>query len=249
MHHVSVEAKDGIAIVRIDRPPANALNPELLEDVIEAATELERSAPDAVVLVGREGFFSAGLDLNLVPTLDEAAQREMIMGVNRMVAAWYGFPRPVVAGVNGHAIAGGLVLALCADYRVGSQQGKLGLTETRVGVPYPANALAVVTAELSGPVARLLVMRANLVEPREAFALGVVDELTARDAVMSRALAIAAELGEMPSDAYATVKGQLRGPVLAEMRRVVESGSDPLAQGWLSAETGSASSAALGGDG
>ncbi len=248
MRHVSIESHESTAIVRIDRPPANALDPQLLEDAIDAVAELERSAPEAVVLVGRDGFFSAGLDLNLVPTLDESSQREMIMGVNRMVAAWYGFPRPVVAAVNGHAVAGGLVLALCADYRVGSQQGKLGLTETRVGVPYPANALAVVTAELSPPVARLLVLRAHLIEPRDALAFAVVDEITARDAVLARALEIAAELGDMPSDAYATVKGQLRGPVLAAMQRVVESGVDPLAQGWLSAEARSTSAAALGHD-
>ena len=246
MDHVTIEAHESIAVVRMDRPPANALDLELGAELIAVPGELARSEPDAVVITGRDGFFSAGLDLNLVPTLDPATQLEMVMGVNRLVAAWYGFPRPVVAAVNGHAIAGGLVIALCADYRVGSQQGKLGLTEVRVGVPYPANALAVVTAELSPPVARMLVLRAHLIDPRDALALGVVDELTARDAVIGRALEMAAELGDMPTDSYATVKEQLRGPTLAAMRRVVESGTDPLAGVWLSAETGSASAAALG---
>jgi enoyl-CoA hydratase len=242
MGHVSVEASDNVAIVRVDRPPANALNPELVAELVAVTAEL---AADAVVLTGRDGFFSAGLDLNLVPTLDEAAQLDMIMGVNRLVAAWYGVPRPVVAAVNGHAIAGGLVLALCADYRVASQQGKLGLTETRVGVPYPANALAVVTAELAPAVARRLVLRANLIDPPEALALDVVDEVAAPDAVLARALELAAELAELPTDGYATVKQQLRGETHAAMRRVVDAGTDPLAQGWLSAETGSASAAAL----
>jgi len=239
---VTVEPRGNVAVVRIDRPPANAMNPALLEEVIGVREELEA---DAVVLTGRDGFFSAGLDLNLVPTLDPAGQAEMIMAINRMVAAWYGFDRPVVGAVNGHAIAGGIVLAMCADYRVGSTQGKLGLTEARVGVPYPANALAVVTAELSPPAARYLVLRAHLVDPPEALALGLVDELAEPAEVLERALAMAAELGDMPSDAYATVKRQLRGPALAAMRQVVESGTDPLAQGWLSAETGSAATAAM----
>ena len=116
-------------------------------------------------------------------------------------------------------------------------------------MPYPANALGVVQAELSRPAARYLVLRAHLVEPPEAHALGLVDELAAPDAVLERALAMAAELGDMPSDGYATVKRQLRGPALAEMRRVVESGTDPLAQSWLSAETGSAATAALADEG
>ena len=239
---VTVEPRGNVAVVRIDRPPANAMNPALLEEVIGVREELEA---DAVVLTGRDGFFSAGLDLNLVPTLDPAGRAEMIMAINRMVAAWYGFDRPVVGAVNGHAIAGGIVLAMCADYRVGSTQGKLGLTEARVGVPYPANALAVVTAELSPPAARYLVLRAHLVDPPEALALGLVDELAEPAEVLERALAMAAELGDMPSDAYATVKRQLRGPALAAMRQVVESGTDPLAQGWLSAETGSAATAAM----
>lgn len=245
---VTVEAVEDVAVVRMDRPPANALDLALGAELIAVAEELARAEPDAVVVTGRDGFFSAGLDLNLVPTLDAETQLEMVMGVNRLVAGWYGLARPVVAAVNGHAIAGGLVIALCADYRVGSRKGKLGLTETRVGVPYPANALAAVRAELSPPAARLLVLRAHLVEPPEALELGVVDELAAPGEVLDRAIAMAAELGDMPADAYATVKGQLRGPVLAGMRRVVESGTDPLAQGWLSAETGSASAAALGRD-
>ncbi len=234
--HVTVDSRGSIAVVRIDRAPANAMNPELLEEIISVTEELAASLPDAVVIVGRDGFFSAGLDLNLVPTLDAAGQAGMIMAINRMVAAWYGFERPVVGAINGHAIAGGIVLALCADYRVGSRKGKLGLTETRVGVPYPANAIAVVKAELSPPAARYLVMRAHLVDPPEALDLGMVDELADPDAVLARALDMAAELGDMPSDAYATVKQQLRGPMLAEMQRVVESGTDPVAQGWLSAE-------------
>ena len=236
MRHVTVQSRESTAIVRIDRPPANAMNPELIEEIVGATEALAQSLPDAVVIIGRDGFFSAGLDLNLVPNLDSAGQAAMIMGINRMVAAWYGFPRPVVGAINGHAIAGGIVLALCADYRVGATVGKLGLTETRVGVPYPANALGVVTAELSPPAARYLVMRAHLVDPSEALRLGLVDELAGPDAVLDRALDMAAELGAMPSDAYATVKQQLRGPALAAMRRVVESGTDPLAQGWLSSE-------------
>ena len=68
----------------------------------------------------------------------------MVMGVNRLVAAWSAIERPLVCAVTGHAIAGGLVLALCGDYRVGATEGKLGLTEVAVGVPFPAGAMAVV---------------------------------------------------------------------------------------------------------
>src|SRR5215207_4722317 len=126
MRHLSIESRGDIAVVRMDRPPANALDLELGAELFAAAEDLAGAGPDAVVLTGRDAFFSAGLDLNLVPTLDAKSQLEMVVGVNRLVAAWYGLPRPVVAAVNGHAVAGGLVIALCADYRVGSTKGKLG---------------------------------------------------------------------------------------------------------------------------
>ena len=118
-----------------------------------------------MVLTGRPGFFSAGADLKLMPTLDAAGQRRMVEGINRMAGGWYGFPRPVVAAVNGHAIAGGMVLALCADHRVGSTEGRYGLTEVAVAVPYPVAAAAVVRAELPHAAARRAVLDASWSAP------------------------------------------------------------------------------------
>ena len=142
--HVKIEERGDVALVKIDRPPANAMDLELLEDGRRALEELAAAEPGAVVLTGRDGFFSAGVDLKRAPTLDSQAQRAMVEAINRLFAGWYSFPRPVAAAVNGHAIAGGLILALCADYRVGGGDGKLGLTELRVGIPYPLAAMAVV---------------------------------------------------------------------------------------------------------
>jgi enoyl-CoA hydratase len=175
--HVEVESRGELAVVRIDRPPANALNPELLAELEAVREDLAASPPGAVVITGRERFFSAGVDLKLVPTMGPDEQRAMVSGINRLVLGWYCFARPVVAAVTGHAIAGGMVIALCADYRVGAREGKLGLTELRAGVPYPVAAIALVRAELAAPAARALALRANLVEPDEALRLGLVDEL------------------------------------------------------------------------
>jgi enoyl-CoA hydratase len=160
--YVSIEQRDDVAIVRIDRPPANALDLELLEQGRAVLDELRTAEPGAVVLTGRERFFSAGVDLKLVPTLDERSQRAMVAGINRLFGGWYSFPRPVVCAVNGHAIAGGLILALCGDYRVVGTEGRFGLTELRAGVPYPAVAITVVLAELDSWAARQLVLGAGL---------------------------------------------------------------------------------------
>jgi enoyl-CoA hydratase/carnithine racemase len=246
--YFSVEPRDEIALVRIDRPPANAMDRQLLADAVATCEQLAAEEPAAVVLTGREGFFSAGADLKLAPTLDAEAQAAMVEGINRMAAGWYGFPRPVVCAVNGHAIAGGMILALCGDHRVAGPGGRFGLTEVRAGIPYPAVAIAVVRAELSPPAARELVLRGELFDAPGARDRGLLDEVVEPDAVLDRALEIAGELAALPAQTYAYIKAQLRAPVIAEARRVLEGGSDPLAGAWVGGETAGAAAAVLRGD-
>jgi enoyl-CoA hydratase len=230
--HVTVESRGELALVRLDRPPANALNPEVLDEFEAVREELSADPPGAVVMTGRERFFSAGVDLKLVPTMGPDDQRAMVNGINRLVLGWYGFPRPVVAAVTGHAIAGGMVIALCADYRVCAREGKLGLTELRAGVPYPVGAITVVRAELAPPAARALALRAHLVEPEEALRLGLVDELAGPDEVLERACDVAQQMAQFGGDSYARTKLELRGATLERINDAVEAG-DPLLEAWL----------------
>jgi len=218
------------------------MDPALLEEGHRVADDLAGDPPAAVVLTGREGFFSAGADLKVAPTLDAAGSRRMVEGINNIFAAWYGFPRPVVCAVNGHAIAGGLILALCGDYRVGSSDGKYGLTELKAGLPYPSVALAVVRAELHAPAARRLVLSADLVDAAAALESGAFDEVCEPDQVLHRATEVARGLAALPPEAYAKVKSQLRGPVL----RDALAEPDPLLEGWGGTETVAAASQILG---
>ena len=244
--HVHVEERGDVALVRIDRPPANAMDPELLAEGHAVLGELAAAEPDAVVLTGREGFFSAGVDLKVAPTLDPAGQRELVEGINRLFAGWYAFPRPLVCAVNGHAIAGGLILALCGDYRIGVEgEAKLGLTELKAGVPYPGAALAVCRAELAPAALRVLGLRAHLVDPREAARLGVLDELVAPESLIDRALELAGEFAALPPGAYGRVKRQLRGEAIERMEAIVAAGGDSLQAGWLGDETAAAARAIL----
>jgi enoyl-CoA hydratase/carnithine racemase len=241
--HLRLEEHDGIVVVRIDRPPANALDRSLLAEGHSCLEGLTANRPRAVVITGREGYFSAGVDLKLAPTLDRDGQREMVEGINRLFAGWYGYPGPVVCAVNGHAIAGGMILALCGDYRVGvTGEARFGLTELKVGAPYPAAALAVVRAELPAPAARRLVLGAGLVGPEAALELGVLDELGDGDP-LSRALEVAGELAEFPPATYELVKAQLRGETIAAARRALQ--TDPLLDDWLADESAEASAAVL----
>jgi len=246
---VRLEERGDVALVTIDRPPANAMNHELLEAGHAVLGDLAAREPGAVVLAGREGVFSAGVDLKLAPTLDADGQRTMVEGINRLFAGWYSLPRPVVCAVTGHAIAGGFILALCGDWRVGASEGKYGLTELRAGIPYPAVAMLAVRAELTPAVARRLVLRAELVDGAGALETGLFDELAEPADVVPRALEVAGELAALPRGAYATIKRQLRGEAIDAMRDVLDGGDPMAAAGWLDEDTATAAASTLRGEG
>ncbi|HTZ86368.1 MAG TPA: enoyl-CoA hydratase/isomerase family protein, partial [Solirubrobacteraceae bacterium] len=182
-------------------------------------------------MCGREGFFSAGVDLKEVPTYGPEQQRRGVQAINEMALIAYGLPCPVVGAITGHAIAGGLVLALCADLRIASSAGRYGLTEVKVGVPYPQAAIGVVRAELSPQAARLLALGSELTDAHECERLGVFDEVLDGEDVLPRALHHAMRLAAMPPEVYARTKRDLREPTLQWMRAAVE--QDPLLSAWV----------------
>jgi enoyl-CoA hydratase len=246
MPGITVTDEGGIALVRLTRPPANAMDPALVAEGIRVAAELRAADPDAVVLTGQNRFFSGGLDLTVIPTLDRDEQRSMVHDVNTVFTDWYAFPRPLVVAVNGHAVAGGLILALCGDLRFAATSGKVGVTEIKVGVPYPVAAIEIVKAELPRRLVRRLVLGGELIEPSEAHAAGIYDELLDGDALLERAFDAARTLATHPRRVYETVKRQLRGDVLD--RIAAAAASDPLADTWLGADTTEAAAATLRGE-
>ena len=133
--------------------------------------------------------------------------------------------------MTGHAIAGGLVLALCADLRIASLEGRYGLTEIKVGVPYPQAAIGVVRAEVPSHAARRLVLSNELIDGAEALRLGVFDEALEPDQVLPRALELAAGAAAFPTDIYADTKRELRSETLAGIAAAVE--TEPLLKRWL----------------
>jgi enoyl-CoA hydratase len=226
MAFVSLDRSEAVTVMTIDRPPANALNVELVEELVGVLEEIATAPPRALVVSGRPGFFSAGADLKAVPNHSPEQRRRMVSGINRIVLASYGLTCPAVAAVTGHAIAGGMVLALGFDVRVASREGRYGLTEIKVGVPYPQAAIRVVAAELAPHAARRLALGNELTDSSECLRLGVFDELVEPSQVVGRAIAIAGELAAMPADVYARTKLDLRRDALAAMREAAE--ADPL---------------------
>jgi enoyl-CoA hydratase len=233
---VTVSRADGVAVLTVDRPPANAMNVELLQELNARVRALEADPPDALVLSGADGVFSAGADLKAVPGYGPAEQLAMVEGINEMALGVYGMSCPVVGAVTGHAIAGGLVLALCTDLRVASSAGRYGLTEVRVGVPYPQAAIGVVRAELAPGAARALAFGNQLVDGAECLRLGVFDEVLEPHAVLARARELAADLAALPRETYLRTKHELRGATLELLRAAAA--TDPLRERWVATSGG-----------
>jgi enoyl-CoA hydratase len=221
----------GVATIAVDRPPANAMDVTLLRDLVAAVEEVAADPPAAVVLAGRPGFFSAGADLKAVPGYEAGDQRAMVDGINRMALGVYALPCPVVGAITGHAIAGGLVLAVCTDLRIASSAGRYGLTEVKVGVPYPQAAIGVVQAELPPPAVRRLAFGNELHDAQACLELGVFDEVVEPEAVIPRAQEIARELAALPAEVYARTKGDLRSATIQRLRAAAA--DDPLLARWV----------------
>lgn len=245
--HTHFERCNGIGTLRLQRPPVNALDLGFATEIESHLREIEEAGElRALVLGGLRGCFSAGLDLKRIPSYGPDDQRAMVSILNKLLLRLYGFPRPTVAAIEGHVVAGGLVMALACDYRVGSRGPyRLGLTELRLGIPYPAAPLAVVQAELSPAAARNLVLLARKWGPEEALAQGVLDEVLSEELVQARALEVASELGNMPPHAYSRIKRQLRRAALDHIQDVVNSGNDPTSRSWLHPGTAAAAADVL----
>jgi enoyl-CoA hydratase len=243
---IDVVHQGPIAVVSLRRPPVNAMNLELTCEIASVFQRLgQNKSVRSVVLTGEGKSFCAGVDLKAVPHFDQAEQCRMVKALNRAFYSVYSLPVPVVGAINGHAIAGGFVLALCCDWRIAANTPFVaGLTEVRVGVPYPVAAMEVVRQELRPDVARRLVLFGEDVTGGAAVEAGVFDEMVDSEALRERALAKANEFAALPPTAFAGSKRQLRSAAYRAIEAAIE-GAEPLLDGWLSSETIQAAAAVL----
>jgi len=230
---VEVSDRDGVWVLAVRRPPVNAIDLTLVREITERLRDAASSAAcRAVVVTGAGNAFCAGIDVRVVPTYDTATRAEMLRGINRMVAALYGLPKPTIAAINGHALGGGLVVALACDVRFAAEGNyKLGLTEVTAGVPFPAGPLAVVRAELDPGTVRVLTLSGLVMQPADPMASRFIDRLLPPDQLLTGAVEHAALAAQ--ATAYAAVKQQVRAATLTAIERVIADDADPLLRVWL----------------
>jgi enoyl-CoA hydratase/carnithine racemase len=204
---VRLEVEDGIATIRLDRPPMNALNVQVQEELREAArTASHRTDVAAVVVYGGEKVFAAGADIKEMAAMTYSDMAERSVALQSAFTAVARIPKPVVAAVTGYALGGGCELALCADLRVCADNAKLGQPEIQLGV-IPGAGGTQRLPRLVGPArAKEIIFTGRFVDADEALRIGLVDRVVPADAVYATAREMAGRFVGGPALALRAAK-------------------------------------------
>lgn len=215
------ELDDGILTLRLAHGKASAMDVELLQAL---GRELEDvGGARAVILTGTGSIFSAGVDLFRITDGGHPYVDRFLPLLSAFVRALFTLPVPVVAAVNGHAVAGGGVMTLAADYRLMARgNGRIGVPELLVGVPFPAAALEVVRFAVSPDRVQAVLYTGRTLLPDDALAQGMVDEVVEADALLARAREVAGQLAGLPPEAFRMTKQRLRAEAVARMDGAAE---------------------------
>jgi enoyl-CoA hydratase len=216
------EDRGSVAVLRIEHGKVGAIDIELLDELESLLAELENSDTTALVLTGSGANFSAGLDLRRILQGGDKYVHELFAAFRRGIARLFTLPLPVVAAVNGHAIAGGCVLACCCDRRLMADgDGRIGFPQLGVPLQYPALAIGVVGAA-TGLNTDDLLHRSPPLSPAQALDVGLVDAIESSTRLVKRACDLAEELTLAGGRAFAEQKKSVRQPVLARAAADVE---------------------------
>jgi enoyl-CoA hydratase/carnithine racemase len=222
---ISVNLHNAVAVVELDRGATHPLDLALVNALSRTVRELGDD-PDirGMVLTGAGGkFFSIGFDLPNLIDLGRAEFEQFYRAFNRTSLDVYSMPKPTVAALNGHAVAGGCVLALCCDYRfVKFGKTLAGLNEVKLGVPVPYPADCILRRLVGERTARDIMESGAFYPPDEALRLGLVDRVLPGDRVVPEAIDKAGELGRLPWRSLQAVKRNRVETTMREILTVLE---------------------------
>jgi enoyl-CoA hydratase len=228
---------EDVAVLRLQTGKANAMTREVLDQIERLVDGFEQGGARAAVMIGYERYFSAGLALPSLVDLDRQTMRGFIRRFGEVMGRVFACPKPIVAAINGHAIAGGCVLALQCDVRLMTDgEAKIGLNETQLGIGLPASVLE--PLRLAVPVRSLVAIAytGRLFSPTEALGLGLVDELAPPGELERRAIDRAHALAQVPTIGVAQVKLGLRRPALEAIRARGDEETERWLDTWFSPE-------------
>jgi enoyl-CoA hydratase len=224
-------ARDGsLAVVTLDDGKVNAMSLSFFRALGAALDRAEADDPAALVITGRPGIFSAGLDVKLLPTLAPEALEETLLAFGQTLLRLFTLPVPTVAAVSGHAIAGGALLAFACDLRVMAEGSfRLQLNEVAIGLTLPTWAIVLASAAVPPRWHTEAILHARAYAPRDALAREMIDRVVPPTQLLDAAREAAAPLAALDHAAYGGSKARLRAMAVGwAMDRIAEESRGPL---------------------
>ncbi|NIM94958.1 MAG: enoyl-CoA hydratase/isomerase family protein [Anaerolineales bacterium] len=235
-----IEHQEGAAVIKLNHGVTNAINSELVH---ELASTLENLTGDDDVLgmvltSANEKFFSIGLDIPSLYDLPEEAFRAFYQSYNQLCLVILTCPKPIVAAITGHAIAGGYILALCCDYRsVAAGRKFVGLNEIKLGVPVPFVADCTLRRLVGHRIARDIMDSGEFYEPAEALQLGLVDHVVSADEIIGFSTMKVQAIASASLPAFSLIKNNRIRPINAEIQASLLVREEAFIERWYSSDT------------
>ncbi len=212
-HHIEFAVENGVAALTMARGKVNALNQEMVDEMIQAldAAKREPSVHALVLASNRPGFFSAGFDIKEVFLYDRPRMTAYLRSYGELIHKLHHFPKPAIAAINGHNFAGGAIMALACDFRV-MAEGDFGfaVNEIKVGVVIPAAIFKLCADVVGVKNAHHMILTGDPVSSARALEIGLVDELAPAEEVLDRARQLALRVSKNPPETFAAVKSLIR---------------------------------------
>ena len=238
MEPIGMEVQDGIALLRLQHGKASAMDAALCRALVRRMDDCASPDVRAVVLAGTGTIFSAGVDLLQLTDGGEAYASEFVPLLVSSILALFTLDKPLVAAVNGHAVAGGCIMACAADLRLMAEgTGRIGVPELLVGVPFPTAALEIVRFTLPPQHLQPVIYGGQTFLPQEAQRLGLIDELVAPEYLEESAIAEAHRLALIDAHVFAVTKRQLRAATLRRIAHGTEAFDTVVFEIWRQPET------------
>lgn len=237
---IQVEANNNITIAKLDRDITNAINLELLgelSDVIEKVKQ-DGKIRGFVLSSANEKFFSIGFDIPGLYRLKRKEFEVFYKAFNRLCLDLYTLPKPTVAAITGHAVAGGCIIALCCDYRyIAPGRVKMGLNEIKLGVPIPYPVDCMLSQLVGFRTAREITDAGEFYESDVLLGLGMVDQIVPLEKLQTEAMTKAASLGNHPQNAFATIKKSRTESIVTQILSKLDEKEEAFLESWYADDT------------
>jgi len=228
---------DGVRTLKLAHGKVSAMDIELGEALIAEFADAKDSSVRAVILTGSGSSFSAGVDLFRVLNDGPAYGRRFLPVLDNFLRAALTLPKPTIAAINGHAIAGGCILAAACDHRIMTEgNGRIGIPELAVGVPFPALPLQIMAARVADGPLRDLVFTGRTLLIDEAKTMGLIDEKCPSGMLMDRAMEVALKMAAIPAGAFALTKESFYTPILERTNQLAATNTR-VVEAWLQQHT------------